>query len=180
MTIESKQQVLTTTLLRFYEDAGHLDTLTHVLRNSASSGKKVSLRTLDWFVTSYAKRKNTVLTDDAGKKVYVFLEYKGCLKAFSKKMFDPFQRRDRLVIRDANGDDLHTTIGQLNFFKWAIETGVLTFTMSNIHVIEDDMCAAQKKAPVTKASLVTKAVDMRTSDPSSECAKVPTVRIKRV
>jgi hypothetical protein len=150
MPIQSKQDVLTRTLFRFYENPTTLRVLTDSLRTSTGSNAvKVSLRTLDWFVTNYAKRHRVVIPHN-DRKVHVYLEYKGCLKAFSKKLFDPFQRRDRLVIQDADGEPLNTTIGQLNFFRWAIETGVLQYTASHIREIEADMTKVQteKTSPI--------------------------------
>ena len=34
---------------------------------------------------------------------------------------------------------METTIGQLNFFKWAIENNILDFIDKNYHAIETDM-----------------------------------------
>jgi len=147
MPIQSKQQVLTQTLFRFYEDPATLRILTDALRSSGT-GTRVSLRTLDWFVTNYARRRKVIIPH-GDRKVHVYLEYKGCLKAFSKKLFDPFQRRDRLVITDAEGEPLHTTVGQLNFFRWAIENGILEYTANHLRDIETDMATVQMQKTST-------------------------------
>ena len=59
-------------------------------------------------------------------------------KAYSKKKFDPFCRRDRIEFKI---DDIliETTIGQLNFFKWAIENMILEYVVINKKDIEKDM-----------------------------------------
>jgi hypothetical protein len=63
------------------------------------------------------------------------------LKAYSKKRFDPFCRWDRISIPYTSGKFIETTIGQLNFFKWALENQVINYIESNYDVIEKDMNA---------------------------------------
>ena len=84
------------------------------------SGKLgISLRILDWFVTNYAKGNNISYVSTDGRHVIVYLSYKSHLKAYSKKMFDPFCRCSRI-----NFHGISTTLGQLNFFGWIIEDEV--------------------------------------------------------
>jgi hypothetical protein len=150
-SVESRDEVLLRSLRKYYADPAALRTLTNVLRNKT----KVSLRTLDWLVTNYAKKNNIVYTHN-GKTVNVFLEYKGCLKAFSKRSFDPFQRRDRIEIADANGAPMQSTTGQLNFFRFAISKGVVTYAIENAAAIEADMLQAIKHRAVKHTGPKTK------------------------
>lgn len=144
--VETKSEVLMESLQRFYSDAKHLRTLTDVLRNRTA----VSLRTLDWLVTNYAKKKNIVYATPS-KTINVYLEYKSCLKAFSKRAFDPFQRRDRISLTDADGEKMTSTIGQLNFFRFAIKYGVIAYALQHATDIESDMLRAIKnRATETK------------------------------
>ena len=69
----------------------------------------------------------------------VFHSYKLELKAYSKVRFDPFSRRERIMIPYKDNTCLQTTIGQLNFFKWAIENQVLEYIEKNYGEIEADM-----------------------------------------
>ena len=71
----------------------------------------------------------------------VYEDYKLKLKAYSKKRFDPFCRWDRIQIPVNENEDLcfETTIGQLNFFKWAIENEIILYITENYDVIEQDM-----------------------------------------
>ncbi len=69
----------------------------------------------------------------------VFNSYKLELKAYSKIRFDPFSRRERIMIPYADETYLETTIGQLNFFKWAIDNRVLEYIDENYDAIEADM-----------------------------------------
>lgn len=132
--IESKEDVLYKSLLKFYETPSHLETLTQILRNKSG----ISLRTLDWLVTNYAKKRNITYEYNA-KVINVYLEYKSCLKAYSKRLFDPFQRRDRIYITDSDGHQLQSTIGQLNFFRFAISCGIVQYARHHLDAIETDM-----------------------------------------
>ena len=66
-------------------------------------------------------------------------DYKLKLKAYSKKRFDPFCRWERISIPYKNGKYIETTIGQLNFFKWALENKVIEYIEQNYEIIEKDM-----------------------------------------
>jgi hypothetical protein len=138
-SVESRDDVLFKSLRKYYEEPGRLRVLTDIIRGETD----VSLRTLDWLVTNYSKKHNTVYTHE-GKMINMFLEYKACLKAFSKKYFDPFQRRARIKILDADGKDLQSTVGQLNFFKFAISKGVIDYALAHAADIEADMIQAIK------------------------------------
>ena len=61
------------------------------------------------------------------------------LKAYSKKRFDPFCRWERITIPIDEVTYIQTTIGQLNFFKWALENKIIDFIEKNLQAIEYDM-----------------------------------------
>lgn len=99
------------------------------------SGKLgISLRILDWFVTNYAKGNNISYVSTDGRHVIVYLSYKSHLKAYSKKMFDPFCRCSRI-----NFHGISTTVGQLNFFGWIIEDEVLDYLLEHRDLVYSDM-----------------------------------------
>ena len=107
----------------------------------------ISLRLLDWLVTSYARRHNTLLQTDKSV-VHLHSAYKRFLAQYSKRLFDAFKRRRRVYIHadgtiDAN-DDGHeyymvSTIGQLCFFVWARDIGVLEYAEKHVRDIERDL-----------------------------------------
>ena len=68
----------------------------------------------------------------------MFIIYKTQLKSYSKKKFDPFCRRDRIEFT-VGGETIISTIGQLNFFKWAINNSILDHIKINYKCIENDM-----------------------------------------
>jgi hypothetical protein len=73
------------------------------------------------------------------KNFIVYLDYKSQLKAYSKRSFDPFCRRERISFIDHDNNELVTTVGQLNFFRWAIDNDILLYIRENYDVIETDM-----------------------------------------
>tara|TARA_Y100000592_G_C5357410_1_gene261876 strand:- start:263 stop:757 length:495 start_codon:yes stop_codon:yes gene_type:complete len=112
-----------------YYNESNLNTLTEILNS-----QNVSLRVIDWFVTNYSKKHN-IEYNNKDKIVNVYISYKSQLKSYSKKFFDPFCRRNRINYKQS----LSTTIGQLNFFKWALTNGILDYVTNNYQTIESDM-----------------------------------------
>lgn len=136
--VESKTTVLLESLRKFYAKDCNLRVLTDVLRQRT----KVSLRIIDWLCTNYAKKYNTHIILSDTKAINLYLQYKSGLRAYSKKSFDPFQGRDRVEIVDADGAAMPTTIGQLNFFRFAIQNGVIDYAIKHAVDIEKDMMEA--------------------------------------
>jgi hypothetical protein len=135
ISILKKQDILLIPITDFFSDPKNLDLLLGIL----ITGKyKISLRIIDWFVTNYSKKHNLVIEKN-GKPFIVFLEYKSQLKAYSKKQFDPFCRRSRIHYEYEKNKKFETTIGQLNFFRWAIENLIIDHIMKHYDDIEKDM-----------------------------------------
>ena len=110
----SKIDLLMTSLSKFYLDEKNINILIPIVNGLS----KISLRVLDWFVTNFCKKHNTVIhyqRDSKAQKLIVHLDYKNQLKAYSKKQFDPFCRRERINFIYGKGNELLTTVGQLNF-----------------------------------------------------------------
>jgi hypothetical protein len=106
----------------------------------------VSLRLVDWFVTNYAKKAVTTYTNTSGRRFVVHVEYKLRLRSYRKRQFDPFCRWDRIEIPYRDGAVVTTTIGQLNFFKWALDNKVIEFIRDNRKAVEADMNARNSTA----------------------------------
>lgn len=129
----SQNDLLLNKLMIFYKDSKMLDKMLNIITGET----KISLRIVDWFATNYAKKYYTLYNVN-GKRFKVYLDYKLKLKAYSKKRFDPFCRWDRINIPYKNDTSIETTIGQLNFFKWAIENKVIDYIEENYEDIERD------------------------------------------
>ena len=127
--IQSQEQWVLFRLERFYSEKN-----TDRVRDILTGKSNLSLRLIDWFVTNYAKKFNISYMTKANKHVIVYLSYKSHLKAYSKKMFDPFCRHERINFRGVS-----TTVGQLNFFAWAIEDECIDYMHTHIDDIHADM-----------------------------------------
>jgi hypothetical protein len=139
-------------LTNYYNNDNNINKLKNILKH-----KTISLRLIDWFTTNYSKKNNVIYllyrdkynnktikkTDDIISQFNVYNSYKSQLKAYSKKQFDPFCRRERINFK-CNDESFNTTLGQLNFFKWIINNNIVEYLENNIDVIEEDMNCSLK------------------------------------
>ena len=136
MSYITQNDLLLNKLLEYYRLNKNLDKMLAIINGDS----RISLRIVDWFATNYAKKFYTVYDiENAKKRFKVYVDYKLKLKAYSKKRFDPFCRWERINIPYKEGNFIQTTIGQLNFFKWALENGVIEYIENNYQQIEKDM-----------------------------------------
>lgn len=161
--ITSKQALLVIPITKYFSVRGTLNKLISILK-----GESVSLRLIDWFATNYCKKFNIMYNvndyrpakpgeTEAQRKsfdnfIIVHTNYKGQLKAYSKRNFDPFCRRNRIRFYYEDNKYFVTTVGQLNFFKWALENNIIDYIQEHLKDIEDDMnlrCETVKR-PGTK------------------------------
>ena len=150
----TQNDLLLNNLIEYYKQDDNLDNMLKIITGES----KISLRIVDWFATNYAKKFYTLYdievpvkkfstdsskSDQSDAKVIkrfkVYIDYKLKLKAYSKSRFDPFCRWERISIPYKNGTFIETTIGQLNFFKWALENKIIKFIEENYDEIEQDM-----------------------------------------
>jgi len=125
--IPCRRELLVLSLQRFYTSRPDLESLVPILKGEGD----LSLRLIDWFVTNYAKKHHVSYVLNS-QEFIVYLNYKSQLKAFSKKLFDPFCRRERILFQCGNLEPFETTVGQLNFFRWAFEKDVLNYIRQNL------------------------------------------------
>jgi len=141
--IHSKKDLLMNSLLQFFIHKENLDEVIPIITGKS----KISLRILDWFVTNYSKKKNInyqIEDKNKTKNFIVYLDYKSQLKAYSKRNFDPFCRRERISFIGHDLQELTTTVGQLNFFRWSIENKIIDYIYENYDFIEQDMNGSLK------------------------------------
>lgn len=134
-SMNSQNELLMQNLMSFYAKSENMDIMIKIINGESN----ISLRIIDWFATNYAKKHFTVYDVKDGKRFKVYIDYKLKLKAYSKKRFDPFCRWDRISIPYKEKTLVQTTLGQLNFFKWAIENQVIKYIEENYTNIERDM-----------------------------------------
>jgi hypothetical protein len=138
--IHCKQELIIASLQRFYSGRQDLDEIVELLKGTS----EVSLRLIDWFVTNFAKAHSTSYILN-GQEFVVYMNYKNQLKAYSKKLFDPFCRRERISFQIPGHDAFLTTVGKLNFFRWALEKGILDYIKGHQPEIEKEMNTAMKE-----------------------------------
>lgn len=142
--IADSKDLLMSSLSRFYNTKANITSIIPIIEGYAH----ISLRLIDWFVTNYSKKYNIVILKEMNHNVMhfnVYLSYRSQLKAYSKQLFDPFRRRDRITFMYDNNKSIETTIGQLNFFRWILQNDILNYIESHIADIEKDMVKTQKE-----------------------------------
>ena len=134
----TQNELLLKNLMKFYNEDNNIEKILPIINGQS----KLSIRIIDWFVTNYAKKNYITYNVEKNGEICrfkVYIDYKLRLKAYSKRRFDPFCRWDRINIPYKNDSYIQTTIGQLNFFKWALENNIIAFIESNLTDIEKDM-----------------------------------------
>ena len=147
-----------------------------IMLNIVNGTSNISLRLIDWFVTNFSKKYNTTIVN--GKDyINVYIHYRSQLRAFSKHLFDPFRRQDKITFQYDKQNSVTTTIGQLNFFRWAIENNIIDFIEKNYNTIVNDMNlidtdkpskAKEKERPIRKLSNASASVERK---PRQELSK---------
>jgi hypothetical protein len=118
---------------------------------------------IDWLVTRFSKSNNIIywindsddkiydflpenddqflIKNDKFKKINVYLDYRAQLKSFKKFNFDAFRRHKRISFKidDEKEEFIETTIGQLNFFKWAFNNKIINYAIENQKSIYENM-----------------------------------------
>lgn len=169
MSNNISQSLLLTSLTSHYTShPKHREILYDIIQGKS----KLSLRILDWFVTHYAKNtdiiywiddtKNTFMekypenqNDINLRKFHLYLKYRAELQSYTKMYFDPFRRHERITFileTQPEMKTIETTIGQLNFFRWALRNHVLEYIENHLQEIEDHMASYQKEIAKNKAS----------------------------
>lgn len=175
-TIASREDFLLKKLFRFYSNPTNLNTFKTIVVD----GKHVSLRLLDWFATNYSKNHITNINNQcihSNYKQHLKSYRKHFFDPFCRrqricirgKNFDinqdisklknplefeyeylPKKKEKSFVEKEHNG--FITTIGQLNFFKWCIETYIIGYVIEHSRQIEENM--ADKKPKEKKVGYV--------------------------
>jgi hypothetical protein len=121
--MSTRSELLLESLTKFYDDPENSEKLKDILTTKTHG---ISLRNLEWFVTNYAKNRHVTYNSPMGRPFTVHVAYKSSLDGYSKKLFDPFCRTERI---DFKG--LSTTVAQLNFIKWCLTNGIIDYMIKD-------------------------------------------------
>jgi len=106
----------------------------------------ISLRLLEWFVTKYSKKNLMVKNMEECFDIYI--DYKSELLSYNKIYFDPFRRKKKFIhkfILEKNIiKKIKTTIGQLQFFRWAIQNKIIDYVEEKREELEKEMALSNK------------------------------------
>ena len=161
--IECKPELVISSLQRFYSSHPEIDKVLTYLTGDAP----LSLRIIDWFVTKYS-RKNFVRYQLNGQDFLVYLSYKGQLKAYSKQYFDPNCRRERIMFTIPGQEQFMTTIGKLNFFRWALESNILDYIEAHEEEIRTGYNSYLKETTQTQKRVKNNTASSTDSNTSSD------------
>lgn len=145
--VECKPELVIVALQKFYNSRPDIDKIMPYLLGTAP----ISLRLIDFFVTNFC-RKNFISFPLNGQEFLVYVSYKSQLKAYSKQFFDPNCRRERIVFQIQGHEPFRTTVGQLNFFRWAFENRILDYIQDHYEEIQADRMACGSKRSSTQSS----------------------------
>lgn len=164
---DAKDSLLMTSLKEFYATATHA----HVARDFLTVKETTSLRTIDWFVTTYSRRNSVIILLDDGRVIDLHASYKSQLKSFSKKRFDVF-KRGKTVSFELDDTTVQTTLPQLNFFRWLIRFKVADYIKSHAKDIDRAMKAYFQEKDDGDGSVEKKKKKRRVCSASSIVARV--------
>lgn len=109
----------------------------------------ISLRAIEWLVTNYSKGTKIVLFNEQNKnRIDIHNAYEIQSNYYKRNLFDPFCRHGRVFflwkLKSIKTNEFEevimmTTVGQLNFMKWADEQGVLTYARQHQTKIQETM-----------------------------------------
>ena len=123
----SKSDLLLHSINEFYKNNDNACVFSSIIHKG-----EISLRTLEWFITNYSKKTNLSYTSTNGKNFAVHCAYKSSLDGYSKKLFDPFCRTEKIEFTVPDTDrKINTTVAQLNFIKWCIKNNIIEYLIQN-------------------------------------------------
>jgi hypothetical protein len=149
--VTDSKDLLMISLSKFYNIKTNINKILPLIEQTSD----ISLRLVDWFVTNYSKKHNTVITRERNNNIIhfnVYLSYRNQLKAFQKEKFDPFRRNEHIIFFYDIDKSIETTHGQLNFFRWVIQNDILEYIVEHKKEIEQDMLTTQKQNQNKKKS----------------------------
>ena len=164
---EQAELLLHSLQLFFVNNKDYIDLIYDIVQNN---NQRVKLAMIDYFTTIYSKKRKCCIEIEGEDQYdidyfYINDEYKNQLKSFTKRLFDPFKRFKKITFK-YDDIDMVTTVGQLNFLKWAIKNKVIQFIEDNFVDINKEMSKHLE--------------DKRTRQEAKKVAKLATQEVKEI
>jgi len=140
----SDEDSMMPSLRDFFSVEYNFDILKEFINSRKPRTNKLSFGLLDWFNVNYSKEYGVeyALTKLGRKRsIYVWQSYNAALDGYGKELFDPFARgksKGAITLTNEKSESVTTTLRQLNYFRWAIETGVIDYVKEHIDEIYKD------------------------------------------
>lgn len=140
MDFQTNENLLMKYLISFYTKRKGI--IENIIIPMVEGKSKISLRFLEGFVTKYCQEKRIHIErrrkgENGGIEYFsVYDDYKSQLISYDKEHFDPFKRKHHIMFKYNGSKYLHTTVGQLNFFRWVIENDILIYVTNNYNEIK--------------------------------------------
>ena len=195
----SKELCYYKTIHKFFKKCGDKEIIR--MLDIINGESHISLRVLDWFVTRYSKRKIDFIENEQNTidSFDVHISYKSELKSYKKRYFDPFRRRKKfyyplylenltykkniLETQNSNGSQeiilLYTTLGQLNFFVWAICNKIIDYVDKNLDQISKAMNTNNKDEKKKKQKIAICKKKEKNKIKTDNIEKIEKVKIKK-
>ncbi len=167
----AKEQELRDQLLQFYTKPENAERFKHIISTGSPS-----LRSLDYFVVNYCKSHNVSYVNSTGRLFEVHASYKEVLADYHKSLFDAFRRKQRYHLKIDN-QSFETTLGQLQFFRWAFQNGVIEYVERHASAISEDMLCNEKKKEALKMARGTDTTNRRRKARQSSTFQTRSTRI---
>jgi len=110
----------------------------HYMLSIINGQSIMSIRAIDWFLCESCSINNELPN-------IIINDYKNQLDELTRAYFDPFCRVKKIECNCHNIKFI-TSIGQLNFFRWALSNGVLEY----IEAHHDEICQAMRNHSMRK------------------------------
>jgi hypothetical protein len=129
-------------LLRMLEARGRKRSGRRAKRKHSDGPGHISLRCVDYFFTNYSKTCHLIINGRMPMQ-----EYDRLLSFHTKQRFDMFSRRRLLFFRHPITECwMATSVRQLNFFKFYLESGVWAYIQSILPQLQQHMSNTMRQA----------------------------------
>lgn len=137
MNLASQKLYTNEALAHFRANPNHL-TRMHRLLTEPKTETKISIRLIEYFISHYVHEHQVrYMVPMRETPLYVADDYQRHIHDNHKTFFDPCCRNQTIVVPLPDDSKFTTTVGQLLFFKWFIEMGVLDYLESHLDEIRD-------------------------------------------